>query len=56
MSDTVKLSYAASSNITFRGDYDTGYTREEWDDLTAPEQNEVITDALYYLVDIWVED
>ena len=57
MSDTVKLRYSAASNISFHGKYDTGITREDWDEMSWSERDDVITDALYYLVDIdWVDE
>lgn len=53
---TVKLGYESSSNITFHGEIDTGYTREEWDDLTEADRREHLTDAVFELVDIYVKD
>jgi len=52
MSDTVKLHYAAASNITFHGQYDTGISQEEWDEMSYEEQDAVTTQALYDLVEI----
>lgn len=56
MSNTVKLRYDAASNISFHGVYDTGIERDEWDEMSGAEQDDVMTDALHYLVDIYVVD
>lgn len=53
MEDTIKLRYSASSNITFRGEIDTGISREEWGEMSEEEQAEVIQDVAAELVDIW---
>ena len=54
---TVKFGYAASSNITFRGEIDTGIEREEWDEMSKSEQDDVFSETLFELVDIYlIED
>lgn len=55
MSDTVKFGYGAASNITFHGTYDTGIEREDWDEMSNDERESVETQALYDLVELWVE-
>jgi hypothetical protein len=52
---TVKFGYAAASNISFRGVRDSGVAREDWDEMTGPEQDEVLADVLFDLVEIWEE-
>lgn len=56
MSDTIKFGYSASSNITFRGEIDTGITREEWEAMSKKEQEQELDEAIYGLVDIYVMD
>jgi hypothetical protein len=56
MSDTVKLGYSSSSNISFQGQIDTMIPREEWDEMSEKEQDEIIQESVNELVDIWVED
>lgn len=57
MADTVKLGYSSMRNISFKGVIDTEVSREQWDEMTDAEKDEEITDALFYLVDIWeIED
>ena len=53
---TVKLRYAASSNISFKGEYDTKIEREDWERMSAREQGDVYVEALEELVDIWDAD
>lgn len=54
MSDwsTVKLQYSSWENITFRGEIDTGIDREDWDQMTDSEKDEVYTDQLHQLVSL----
>lgn len=56
MAETVKLRYDADSNISFRGLYDTGIEREDWDAMSWSEKDDVITDAVYYLVNIYEDE
>lgn len=57
MSDKkVRLAYGAASNITFHGHIELDCTREEWDEMSYEEQDAITTQALYDLVEIWVED
>jgi hypothetical protein len=51
--ETVVLNYAALSNITFHGKWDTGIPRSEWEEMTMEEQDQVFTNALYEIVEIW---
>lgn len=50
---TIKLRYGAASNITFHGTIETNITVSEWNEMTNDEQEQVTTNALYELVDIW---
>lgn len=56
MSDTVKIGYSAFSNITFRGEYDTGIPREEWDEMDEKGQWETMNELLTQDVDLWVKE
>ena len=49
---TVKLRYSASSNITFHGEIDTQIERQEWEEMSQKEQDEIISDVLFELIDI----
>ena len=53
---TVKLKYSAMSNITFHGEINSHYTWEEWRELDDHQRREVLTDALFALVDIDAEE
>lgn len=50
------LGYAASSNISFHGKLETGYTRTEWAELPSDQKDAIIEECLWELVDIWEED
>ena len=52
---TVKFGYGAASNITFHGTYDTGIEHEDWDEMSNDERDAVEIQALFDLVELWVE-
>lgn len=52
---TVVLKFAASSNVSYRYEYDTGLTREEWDELPDIEQQDYFEEAIWGDIDGWVE-
>lgn len=54
--ETVKLSYSSFSNITFRGTIDTGIPWSEWNEMTIPEQSDIMSEMLFNLVDVSVVD
>jgi len=55
--DNVKFRYASSANITFHGEIDSGYTREDWAEMSDKDQTEAMTEALWELVEMYaVED
>lgn len=55
--DALVLEYSSLQNITFRGEVKVrGITRAEFDQMDGVEQDNVITEALYGLVDIGVKD
>lgn len=56
MADTVILHYSASSNISFRGELDTGISKAEWAEMSDEEQNQAIEDEVFNLIDIWAEE
>lgn len=49
---TVKLKYSAMSNITFHGEVETHVSWEEWREMDHRQRGEIMTDALFELVDI----
>lgn len=53
---TVKLRYSAMSNITFHGVIDTRVSWEEWRGMDHRQQGEIMTEALFDLVDIGPEE
>jgi hypothetical protein len=54
--ETVKIGYAAMSNISFKGEVDTDIPRDEWDDMSQTDQDEIISQTLNDLVDTWIVD
>jgi hypothetical protein len=54
--ETVKIGYSAMSNISFHGVVDTEIPVDEWHEMSAEEQDEVIAEVQNELVDLWVED
>ena len=57
MSDkTIRFGYSANLNISFRGEIDTGISREDWEAMSEKEQDQEMDAALYGLVDIYVKD
>lgn len=56
--DPVIFTYSASSNISFRGRLESGWTWGEWRELGSDEQDEAVVDFLFQHlgVDIGVED
>lgn len=53
----VMLKYSSSKNILFHGTLDTGISREEWDEMSGEEKEDVFNENLNRLVDIYeVED
>lgn len=51
---TVKIGYSAFSNISFRGIWDTGIERAEWDEMPEKEHNEIFNEILNELITIEV--
>lgn len=56
MQDEQILAYASSKNITFRGELNTGMTKQEWQALSDAERDEVVTQMVWELVQIWEKD
>lgn len=54
--ETVKLGYASSQNISFRGEWDTMIPRSEWKEMSAKEREEVENEVVWELVELWVID
>jgi hypothetical protein len=52
MAGTVKFRYGSWNNITFHGVLDSGVEREDWEEMTMVEQNEVMSELLFGLVDM----
>lgn len=55
MDDEVKIQYASSHNITFRGEIETGISRADWDAMSQEEQDQVMDEVVWDLVQLWVE-
>lgn len=54
--DEQYLGYGATSNISFHGRVETGYTKQEWSELSDKTKAEITEQALWDLVDIWEVD
>ena len=56
--DPVMVSYSASSNISFRSQRpeELGPTWGEWREMTKEQQDEIWSEYLFNLVDVWVEE
>lgn len=49
----VRLGYASSLNISFKGTEGTGYSRAEWDTLSDKQKDDVINQTVWDIVDIY---
>lgn len=56
MSDTIKLRYSSSKNVTFNGVIDTGISAEEWAGYDDATKNEVVQEFANELVNVSVVD
>lgn len=56
MSENVLIKISSHANITFHEVEDTGYTREEWAELTQVEQDRAVEECVYGAIDVWVDD
>lgn len=56
--ENVIFNYASSHNITFHGSDDSGFTIEEWNDMTPEQQNEAILGWMWSsdLIEIWASE
>lgn len=54
MSDTVKLRYSSSKNISFHGELDLNISVEDWAEMSESEQNRAIDDVVYEIIDVSV--
>lgn len=54
--EMIMFKYASNHNITFEGEEESGYTREEWNELPQKAKDEAVEDFLWGLVDVWVDD
>ncbi len=52
MTKNIQFRYASHTNISFHGEVDSGYTPEEWAELSETEQGEAMTEALWELVEM----
>jgi hypothetical protein len=52
--ETIRFGYASSKNISFRGEVDTGITREDWAEMSDAEKDEAVNEAVAELVEVWV--
>lgn len=56
MSETIKITYSAPSNITFRGEIDTEISVDEWKGMSAEEQASVVDDCIGELLDVGIKE
>lgn len=49
--EPMMLRYSSSENPAFQGEIESNVTRAEWDAMDPGQQVEVLTDALFVLVD-----
>lgn len=52
----MKFRYAAASNISFKGVVEEDITREEWAEMTWEEQDYVLSEITFNLVEVWADD
>jgi hypothetical protein len=52
----VVLKFGAFSNISHKHTYETGLTREEWDELTDAQRQTYYDEAIWDDIDAWDED
>lgn len=56
MSGNVMFRYSSPTNITFHGLIDSGYTPEEWNELSEDDQNIAMEEAVWdQLIEIFPE-
>jgi hypothetical protein len=53
MENEVVIRYSSSRNISFHGELETGMTREEWEALSEEEQQEVYSELVWELVEMY---
>ncbi|MFC3504431.1 hypothetical protein ACFOOK_26165 [Micromonospora krabiensis] len=53
---SVVLKFSAFSNITYGYEYDTGYSRDEWNSMTDTQRDWEMNQALWNDIDCWDED
>ncbi|UPU15890.1 hypothetical protein [Stenotrophomonas virus Jojan60] len=44
------------SNVTVNETRDTGYSPEEWAELSDKEQNQIIEETVWDILDVWTEE
>lgn len=52
MSDTVKMHYSAFSNISYHGEWDTCIDRQDWNEMSDTEKQEVIIQLVFEDIDV----
>lgn len=52
--ETIKIRYSAFSNITFKGELDTGIPVTEWIRMSELTKDNVLAEELFNLVDFYV--
>lgn len=49
--DIVYIELSSSLNISFRHSLSTGFTREEWDDMSGKEQDDAVSELIFNYID-----
>lgn len=56
--ENMVFNYNSSRNISFHGSFDSGYTIEEWNQMTEEQQSEVEMDLFWSsdIVEFWISE
>jgi hypothetical protein len=54
--EPVMFGYASNRNISFHGQEESGFTWGEWRQMSRDQQLEAMTETVWELVDLYVED
>jgi len=56
--ENMVFGYSSSQNISFHGHFDSGYTVEEWNQMSEEQQSKVAEEIFWdaNLIDFWVSE